>query len=301
VIDARKEHHEVVVAMSTYNDTERAVAAVRSIFRSKTRAQVSAVVVDDGSDGKTVEALSALTTEYPNFFFLPRPHRERGYARYEAIEEALQKSPEFMLFMDADMELEPDAIEKCMEAVQQSGAGAVLIREIPHSSSQNFATKVKVFERFIVNNSQSQISSDSIEAARFWTVEAWKQSGGLNPAQIAFEEIQPTIRYMKSGGKVVRQRAARMKHDEKDVSFQNLFDKKGYYFGAMHKTGSSEENGFMEMLKRWYPFRSVYYESQNIKQYVKHPILTTGMVGMYAGLTLVAAKNLGSEMLKNTK
>jgi len=288
----------VVVAMSTFNDTERTVAAVRSVFTSNTRAKVYAVVVDDGSEQDTVDALAALEPEYENLTFLPRPHRERGYARHEAIQESLKLDPDYILFMDADMELDPEAIQHCMDAVQQSGAGAVLIREIPHSSFDNFATRVKVFERHIINNSQLMVTQDCIEAARFWTVDAWKQSGGLNPTQIAFEEIQPTIRYIKSGGKVIRQRAAKLKHDEKEVYFSELFGKKGYYFGAMHKTGASEEQGFTEMLKRWYPFRKVYYERQNVKEYIKHPMLAGGMVGMYAGLTFLAAKNLGKESLK---
>lgn len=297
-INNRDNNPSVVVAMSTFNDTDRTVAAVRSIFDSKTRANVYAVVVDDGSEQETVDALLALPPEYPNLTLLPRPHRERGYARHEAIQESLALEPDFILFMDADMELDPSAIEHCIDSVKQSGAGAVLIREIPHSSYDNFATRVKVFERYILNNSQLQISSDCIEAARFWTVDAWKQSGGLNPKQIAFEEIQPTIRYIKSGGKVVRQRAAKLRHDEKEVHFSELFGKKGYYFGAMHKTGTSEEQGFREMVKRWYPFRKVYYESQNVIEYVKHPMLASGMVGMYAGLTFLAVKNLGVETLK---
>ena len=297
-INNRDNNPSVVVAMSTFNDTARTVAAVRSIFESKTRANVYAVVVDDGSEQETVDALLALPSEYPNLTLLPRPHRERGYARHEAIQESLALEPDYILFMDADMELDPSAIQHCIDSVEQSGAGAVLIREIPHSSYDNFATRVKVFERHILNNSQLQISSDCIEAARFWTVEAWKQSGGLNPKQIAFEEIQPTIRYIKSGGKVVRQRAAKLRHDEKEVHFTELFGKKGYYFGAMHKTGTSEEQGFREMVKRWYPFRKVYYEPQNVIEYVKHPMLTSGMVGMYAGLTFLAVKNLGVETLK---
>ena len=27
------------------------------------------------------------------------------------------------------------------------------------------------------------------------------------------------------------------------------------------------------MVKRWYPFRKVYYEPQNVFEYVKHPML----------------------------
>ena len=289
----------VVVAMSTFNDTERTVKAVESIFQSQTRAIVKAVVVDDGSEQETVDALAALGEQHEHLHFMPRPHRERGFARHEAIEESLALEADFILFMDADMELDPQAIDQCLLAVNQSGAGAVLLREIPHSSFDNFATQVKVFERHILNNSQQQITQDSIEAARFWSVEAWRQSGGLNPHQIAFEEIQPTIRYLKSGGKVARQRGAKLRHDEKEVLFSELFGKKAYYFGKMHKTGSTEEQGFREMVKRWYPFRRVYYEGQKVKEYIKHPILASGMVGMYAGLTLLAVKNLGSEALKN--
>ena len=126
-LNNREQNPSVVVAMSTFNDTERTVAAVRSIFDSTTRAHVHAVVVDDGSEQETVDALLTLPPEYPNLKLLPRPHRERGYARHEAIEEALALNPDYILFMDADMELDPNAIQHCIDAVTQSGAGAVLI------------------------------------------------------------------------------------------------------------------------------------------------------------------------------
>ena len=291
--------YTVAVAMSTFNDTHRAVLAVKSIFESNTRAYVKAVVVDDGSEQDTVDALAALAEEYEHLTFIPRPHRERGFARHEAIQEALNLKPDFMLFMDADMILETGAIQYCIQSIEDTKAGAVVVREVPFSDCSNFATKVKVFERHILNNSQMEMTEDSIEAARFWTTQAWEESGGLNPSQIAFEEIQPTIRYMKKGGKIARCRRAKMHHDEKEVTFDNLFGKKAYYFGQMHKTANSEENGVKEMIKRWYPFRKVYYEEQNVREYIKHPILAAGMVGMYAGLTGIAVKNLGVNLIKN--
>ena len=52
------------------------------------------------------------------------------------------------------------------------------------------------------------------------------------------------------------------------------------------------------MLQRWYPFRTVYYERQNVKSYVKHPILASGVFAMYSGLTAVAVKNLGLKFIK---
>ena len=42
----------------------------------------------------------------------------------------LALEPDYILFMDADMELDPNAIQHCIDSVEQSGAGAVLIREI---------------------------------------------------------------------------------------------------------------------------------------------------------------------------
>lgn len=288
----------IIVAMSTFNEGQLAVKSILSIFASKTRAIVKAVVVDDGSNKDHVEAITALSERFPDLKFIPREHRERGLARCEAIEEALKENPNFIVFLDADMILHQDALQLCVQTCEERDCGAVLIREVCFSNHKNFVTKVKVFERNIINNSREPISSNSIEAARFWRREAWLQSGGLNEKQVAFEEIQPTIRYLKQGGRVERQRNALLYHDEKEVTFESLFSKKGYYFSAMYNVGETEEDGFLEMLQRWYPFRTVYYERQNVKSYVKHPILASGVFAMYSGLTAVAVKNLGLKFIK---
>ena len=288
----------IAVAMSTFNEGQLAVKAVRSIFESKTRAIVKAVVVDDGSAQDHIDGLTTLSQRFPDLRFIPREHRERGIARCEAIAEALKENPDYIVFLDADMILDQDALELCMQTCEEKQCGAVVIREVCFSNHKNFATRVKVFERNIINNSRTPISSDSIEAARFWTREAWLESGGLNAKQISFEEIQPTIRYLKKGGCIERQREAKLYHDEKEVTFENLFGKKNYYFSTLYNTAESEDNGFIEMLQRWYPFRRVYYERQNIKSYIKHPILASGVVGMYSGLTMIAIKGVGSEFVK---
>ena len=86
-----------------------------------------------------------------------------------------------------------------------------------------------------------------MKLARFWTVDAWKQSGGLNPKQLPSKRFNPPFDTSNRVEKWYVNVRLKLRHDEKEVHFRELFGKKGYYFGAMHKTGTSEEQG----LEKW--------------------------------------------------
>ena len=124
--------------------------------------------------------------------------------------------------------------------------GALVIPELAFSDYTNFFSKVKVFERNIINNAGENVGHNSIEAARFWRREEYKKSGGINFNQIAFEETQPTIRYLEVGGKIKRAVFTGVKHDEKKVTLKNILEKKKYYFSVMNKTIGSEKSGFLK-------------------------------------------------------
>ncbi len=287
------EHASVVIALSTFNDTERTIRAVQSALGCSKLLQPRVVAVDDGSEPQTVLALRRIALDEPRFTLVEAEHRERGWARFDAIQVALKLNPDFLLFIDADMQLASGALEQCISLCADTGAGAIVIQETPISDHRNFATRVKVFEREVVNSTEQPITDDSIEAARFWSVEAYRVSGGLSPHQTAFEEIQPTIRYRRLGGLVARLGGRWLLHDEKHVRFRELLMKKSGYFAAMDKTTASEKGGVWEAARRWYPFRRVYYEPQNLRRYVDKPALAAGMLTMYGALTVSAVANLG--------
>jgi glycosyltransferase involved in cell wall biosynthesis len=288
----------IAVAMSTFNDVDRTRRAIDSALSQTVDATIDVVVADDGSEPAAVDALAEFIGDNAHVHLLRLPHRERGWARHSAMERVLELDPDYLLFIDADMVLEPHAIQACLTALDEGKAGAAILRERPFSNSTNYVTRVKVFERTVINNATAPLGSDAIDAARFWRMDAYEQSGGLDPHQTAFEEIQPTIRYRRQGGRVVRADGLLLAHDEKHVTWQNLFGKKAEYFAAMNTTAAREEQGLVDMVRRWYPFRRVYYESDNLRAYATHPTFAAGMVAMYGGLTAVAVTNLLRERLR---
>ena len=224
------------------------------------------------------------------------PHLERGIARKTAIDIAKKEGCEYLFIIDSDMKLKDGLIFDCVNYLEaDSTLGALVIPEIPFSDYNNYFSKVKVFEREIINNAGKYLDKNSIEAARFWKMDAYDSSGGLNPNQIAFEETQPTIRYVENGGKIERAVFTGVHHDEKMVTLKNLVKKKSYYFSVMPKTLSTEKKGMKKALARWYFFRPVLYRGSNILRYIKHPLLAIGMFYMYIILTFVAVK----EIIKN--
>lgn len=100
------------------------------------------------------------------------------------------------------------------------------------------------------------------------------------------------------GGSLKRATFTHVSHDEKEATLKSLLAKKSYYFSQMEKTTSTEEKGLWKAIQRWYLFRPVMYHKENLLEYIKHPILTLGMVWMYIVLTLSAVKQTLKSFLK---
>lgn len=279
------------IAMSTYCNAEIINETIESIQRQT--AAFVCVIADDGSTDHTVDVMRQLTKDDDRFIILPLPHGERGIARKEAIGKLKSLPIDFLYVIDSDMVLSEGLLTSCVLYLQHNeDVGALVIPEQAYSTYDNFFTKVKVFERNLFQIPEEQIDRRSIEAARFWRIEAYEASGGINPTQISFEETQPTIRYVQSGGAIRRATFTSVKHNEKQVTLHNLLEKKRYYFQVMPQTLETEEGGFRKAISRWYFFRPVLYHSANLKKYRRHPILAIGVAYMYVRLTWVGVYQL---------
>lgn len=285
----------VAIVFSTFNCSEFSIECLKSIA-GQSHQDISVTITDDGSSDSTVADLMRYKDSLGNSIdinIIPLAHGERGVARKVSIQNALKKNPEYLFFIDADMTLEDICIQMCVNEMKLNpGIGALVIPEKPVSSYDNLFTKVKIFERTILNDAGTEIDEHSIEAARFWRIEAYQLSGGLNACQTAFEEIQPTIRFCQAGGKVKRAVFTHVTHNEKKATLRNIFSKKKSYFKAMDITARTEKAGFREMIKRWYFFRPVLYRRNNVRRYVKHPLLTLLLIFMYTGLSIIAVVQL---------
>lgn len=261
--------------------------------------EVHIFIADDGSTDATVEILSEMSSKFRNIHVIKLPHGERGIARKEAIALAESFGPDYLVIMDADMKMKLKLVESCLAYFKENQAvGALVIPEIAYSEHKNFMSQVKVFERNCLNNLGVELGNNSIEAARFWRIDAYKQSGGINFNQIAFEETQPTIRYIEQGGLIKRAHFTGVWHDEKHVTLKTLLSKKKYYFSKMNKTIEAENNGLLKTIQRWYFFRPVLYKKENLINYLCHPVLTLGMVFMYVALTFIGVWEIALSKLK---
>lgn len=278
----------VGIVVTTYNNADHLRLLIDSIKKQSYK-DIIVIVADDGSLKEQVETMKAdLINSNLNYRFLELEHGERGIARVKAIDTSIETGAEYLLIVDSDMYLEDGLINEAIAKISQSNIGALIVKEVPYSDSNNFFTKVKVFERTVLNSSEKNNLKNSIEAARFWKTTEYIKSGGINSTQIAFEEIQPTLRYLERGGVVGRLYVKGIYHDEKKVTFMDLINKKKYYFSKMESTFNTEEKGFLKAFKRYYFFRPVLYSKSNLYRYIKHPVLFLGMMYMYLALTAVA-------------
>lgn len=282
----------IVTIITTYNN-ENCISKLLDSIEEQNYEASYIVIADDGSTDKTKDIIKGYMKVNDKLTLLPLVHGERGIARAAALKKTAEINPDFICILDSDMVLNRSLFETSMKRFQDnSEIGAMVLEENPFSEYNNLATKVKVFERKIINNSGEKLDANSIEAARIWRYKEFLKSGGINPDQISFEETQPTIRYRENGGKIIKLTESGLEHDEKHVTVQNLFGKKNYHFKMMGKTLESESNGFLKAFKRWYFFRPVMYRKENMKMYIKHPGLATLMVMMYLTLTGMAATQI---------
>lgn len=283
---------KVGICITTFNNEDIVEKNLLSALEQKSVHNVHVYVVDDGSADQTPSILSDMAQRYSSLHVLLNEHKERGVTREIAIDMALKSSCDYFLFVDSDMWMAPNLVEACINESVSSGAGAIIIPEVPFSTYNNYMTRVKVFERELVNSAGETMESHSVEAARFWRLDSYHESGGLNATQIAFEETQPTIRYQESGGLVRRVLDTYLTHDEGLVTIKNLFEKKSYYFSKINQTLDSEDRGFMKALSRWYFFRPYLYSRKSLGLYIKKPAMAVGLFFMYVSLTIMAVTAL---------
>lgn len=278
---------KVSIVMSTYNNEDIIEKCILSCL-NQNYDNLNLLIADDGSTDSTLEIEQSLSEKYDNLILFALAHGERGLARKTVIDEAKRINSDYIYIIDSDMILKENLINKCLDYFENnSKVGALIIPEIAFSEHSNFMSKVKVFERNIINNAGSEVGKNSIEAARFWKMSEYEKTGGINPKQISFEETQPTIRYLDMGGLIKRAVFTGVMHNEKKVTLENILKKKKYYFSKMPATLNSEKSGFIKALKRWYFFRPVLYRFDNIIKYFKHPVLTLGMLYMYFRLSII--------------
>ncbi|MFZ5596264.1 MAG: glycosyltransferase family 2 protein [Bacillota bacterium] len=272
------------ILITSYND-DRAILnrCIRSAYEQDYE-NLFIVCIDDGSDVPVSEVIDFPFTESRLQIKRIR-HSERSVSRDTGLEVLREKGADYFVFIDSDMVLPAGFASRAVDFITGNKCTGVVIPEVAFSQSDNYWTRVKVFERNLYQ-AVCPVNRTSIEAARLWDLKNFPGfCNGLN----AFEEIQPTINCINSGGRVCRTADTYILHDEKHVSLGGLLKKKSGYFSVM---GDHRAANLGDMFTRFYFFRPQLYTIKNIKSYFSHPLLFLGVVLLYTALSASATVNI---------
>lgn len=261
--------HLVSVIVTTRNE-QSVIERLLSSCGKQTYRHREIIVVDNKSTDKTVEIAKKFTRKIYNFG--PERSAQRNFGAKKA-------KGEYLLFIDADMELSDNVIEECVQEISKDKKiGAITIPET--SQYRNFWEKVKAFERSFYN----QTGDETTDAARFFDKKIFGEVGGYDATLTGPEDwdLSDTIR--KLGYKIGRI-SATIFHRERVSSLFDLAKKKFYYALRLHRYLEKQKISVVSS-KTIYFLRPVFYK--NYKKILSHPILSLGMfimlsVELFAG------------------
>jgi glycosyltransferase involved in cell wall biosynthesis len=254
----------VSVIITTKNEADVIERLLESIQKQIYK-QIETIVVDNNSSDSTRE----IATKFTKYVYQYGPERsaQRNYGAKKA-------QGVFLFVLDADMELEPNVIEKSVNEMQKDKTlGCIALPEKPIAT--NFWEKVKAYERSFYS-----LEGDSeTDAPRFFRKVAYEKAGGYDESVTGPEDwdLPETIKKLGFTSKWVR---AYINHYERVPSLTSLFKKK-YYYGLKAHRYFSKQNVSLVSAKTIYFLRPVFY--RNWKILITHPLLTIAMFFMLTG------------------
>lgn len=111
---------EVTVILPVYNSADTLERAITSVFVSTI--PVSLIVVNDGSTDNSLQVLKKVASQY-NFELISQPNQGLGSARCVGSENV---TTEWLTYLDADDECEPDRFERQLEVAKKIGRHKLL-------------------------------------------------------------------------------------------------------------------------------------------------------------------------------
>lgn len=254
----------VSVIVTTKNEEAMIERLLQSVKKQSYR-KTELIVVDNRSTDKTKK----LAKQFTNLVYTAGPERsaQRNFGAKKA-------KGDYLLFLDADMELEEDVVTQCVKSMEKSQKiQAVIVAEKP--VAERFWEKVKAFERSIYNKQ----GDDVTDAARFFSKKVFKEVGGYDETITGPEDWDLPENILKKGYKITRVKP-KILHYERIPSLFSLLKKK-YYYGLKSYRYLAKNKISVISPKTIYFLRPIYY--QNLDLMIKHPLLFAGMMVMLVG------------------
>jgi len=193
-------------------DASRTIEACLRSLRAQTHEAVEIVVVDNHSRDRTGE----IAAEHADLVATFGPERCAQRNRGASLARG-----DILVFVDADMVLEPEVAAQCAAAFSHGPAvGALVLPEL--SFGTGYFARCRALEK------QCYLGDDRVEAARAFRREAFAAVGGYAETMNSFEDWELADRVQANGWRVGRIEA-RIHHDDGRVSPRQQFRKKRYY------------------------------------------------------------------------
>lgn len=245
---------QVSIVIPTRNCRSELARLLDSIARQTFR-DVETIVVDNFSNDGTFEEAAARATA---FQIGPERHAQRtaGAARARG---------EYLMFFDADMELDATLIEECV-ALGRRGFDAVILPE--RGGGTGYWASCQKLEK------ECYWEDPWMEAAnRFLRAEVYRKVGGYRADLIAGEDFELHDRLVAAGARIGRSRAM-ITHYE-DARFWRVVRKKFYYGTCARRVlREAPKNNFM----RFVFLKPAYF--RNWRKLIRHPLLALGLATM---------------------
>lgn len=251
----------VSIVITTKNEEEVLKTLIESIFKQTYR-YIEIILVDNRSSDNTLD-IARKFKKVEIYQHGPERSAQRNFG-------AKNSKGEYLLFLDADMELAPDVIKNCVDVAKRGRFSGVVIPE--QSVAVNFWGRVKAFERSFYSEKGDPVT----DAARFFSRQVFYKAGGYDESITGPEDWDLPDRIREAGYRIGRS-SEKIYHHEHNVSLTGLFKKKFYYGLNAHKY-LQKHNLPLVGPKTIYFLRPLFYKSW--RKLVAHPILALAMVCM---------------------
>jgi glycosyltransferase involved in cell wall biosynthesis len=250
----------VTVVVSTKNEEANIRSCLQSI-KEQSYQDLEIVVVDNNSRDRTKEIALEFTANVHNLG--PERSAQRNYGIRSG-------SGSYALYLDADMTLARDVLEKCVEMMEKD-QGLVGLYIPEKVIGQGFWIKVRRFER-------SFYDGTVIDAVRFVRRRDFDEIGGFDESLTGTEDWDIDIR-MRSHGPVAVA-PCELYHNEGHFHLPTYLTKKAYYaksFEAYVSKWGRNHSTIRKQLGLSYRYLVVYVENGKIWRLLAHPVLTAAM------------------------
>ncbi len=253
------EKQSLVSVIITTKNEEQVIGRLLNSVNQQTYNNFEVILVDNHSSDETVNIAKNMGAKVKEWG--PERSAQRNLG-------AKVSRGQYLLFLDADMELSPSVLKECIEVCRENeGTGGVIIPE--ESKATNYWERVKAFERSFYNEKGDEVT----DAARFFKKEAFEKAEGYDEAITGPEDWDLPENIKKKGYRIGRAESV-IYHHERIGSPLQIARKKYYYALRAHRYLAKQKISTFSP-KTIYFLRTVFYK--RFDKILTSPILSIGM------------------------